>query len=436
MSRSNLEEVAPDQTKRTGGLQARLLGLIAERQQDSAKGKEVWVEILQDRISVGGYRLETVLESVEERLGANAKILRTERQIIGGVRGFFGREAFVVEAALPKVSLPDPTQPAVPAPAVQALAVPAPAVPAPQGEGMSFAQALAKALTEVESIESALDQAMASESRSESQPEPEPESQPQPESEFQPESQPEPLAAPAPVHPARSAPRTEPQFRSGAAFLTLEAGSLSHDALVARIDDLMHPVVETPTCGIVAVVGDADECVSAARRLAGREGVDPGEVVVMSPEPIVGHPSWMCVTTIDDGARRRARWSDDKRLHIVAVVLNAGPSGMEWACAALDSLTPDQTHLAVPGWRRVEDVVARLRSLAPITAIDLVGDTDPATAVGFLDLDVPVSTIAGADATPEVWSSYLAAASAPSSRLEQILLEQALTVSNGVENLR
>ncbi|MGB6058818.1 MAG: hypothetical protein WBF71_11175 [Microthrixaceae bacterium] len=404
MSRSNLEQASVAPTKGAGGLQARLLGRIAERQENSAKGKEVWVEILEDRVSVGGYRLETVLESVEERLGVNAKILRTERQIVGGVRGFFGREAFIVEAAFPKVGLPDPTAPAPTQPAVTQPAVTQPAVTASQVEGMSFAQALAKALTEVESVESALDQAVKPE--------------------------------PSPASATRSVRTTEPQFRSGAAFLTLEASGLSHEALVAQVDDLMHPVVETPTSGIVAVVGDPDDCVAAASALAQREGVDPGEVLVMAPEPVAGHPSWMCVTTIDDCERRRARWSDDKRLHIVAVVLNAGPSGMEWACASLDALTPDQTHLAVPGWRRVEDVVGRLRSLAPITAVDLVGETDPATAVGFLDLDVPVSTIAGADATPEVWSSYLAAASAPSSRLEQILLEQALTVSNGVENLR
>lgn len=380
MSRSNPEKMSAKRPKPIGGLQSRLLGQLVERQQASAKGNEVWVEILEDRVSIGGYRLEAVLSSVEERLGSDAKILRTERQIIGGIRGFFGRESFLVEAALPKVTLPEAT---LPEPDISGSA---------PTHGPSFAKALAAALAEVETAELALE----------------------------------------------PTPMADPEFRSGAAFLTLEAEDLSHEALLAQVSDLMQPSVETPLHGIVAVVGDPDECVAAARNLASMAGVDAGEVLVMSPEPVAGQPSWMCVTTIEDCIRRRSRWVDDNRLHIVAVVLNAGPSGMEWACTALDALAPEQTHLAVPGWRRVEDVVARLRSLAPIAAIDLVGATDPATVVGFLDLDVPVSTIDGATATADLWCSYLATNSNPirlrsgsASRRDPVL-----TASTGVENLR
>ena len=197
----------------------------------------------------------------------------------------------------------------------------------------------------------------------------------------------------------------------------------------------MGPGAPLPAGGIIAVVGDPDECIAAARTLAVSAGVDPGEVLIMSPEPVAGHPSWMCVTSTDDCARRRSRWVDDDRLRFVAVVLNAGPSGMDWACSSLDALQPVQTHLAVPGWRHVEDVLARLRSLAPVTAIDLVGTVDPITSVGFLDLDVPVSTIDGVEATAELWCSYLATASHPG-QSHPGLLPTALAASTGVENLR
>ncbi|HTO01944.1 MAG TPA: hypothetical protein VL068_14855 [Microthrixaceae bacterium] len=370
----------PTQPKGVSGLQARLLGQFAERQQNSAKGNEVWVEILEDRVSVGGYRLETVLSSVEERLGANAKILHTERQIVGGLGGFFGRETFVVEAALPKAALPKVSLPKVSLPNVSLPNVSQhesllPVSPQPEADedidpdarvetdGSSFAEALAAALAQVDHAEAALASGV--------------------------------------------------EFRSDSAFLTLGMGNTSQEGLIEQVADLMGPSAPLPSGGIVAVVGDPDECISAARTLAVSAGIDPGEVLIMSPEPVAGHPTWMCLTSIDDCERRRDRWIDDDRLHLVAVVLNAGPSGMSWACSSLDALEPIQTHLAVPGWRRVEDVATRLRSLAPITAIDLVGTADPITSVGFLDLDVPVSTIDGVEATAELWCSYLASASSP-----------------------
>lgn len=448
MLRSNPKEAKSVSGWSTAGLQDRLLGQIAERQQNSAKGNEVWVEILQDRISVGGYRLESVLGSVEERLGTDARIIRTERKIIGGLRGFFGRECFVVEAALPKVEVAsagdrgvvaEQTEPTV------GSGLPAPVGlsgnPVPSSDGQSFAKALAAALAEVERVESQLDLPEASLEVA-----PLPDSS-HPDSSLPTAEPPATATTSTPEAATAEPPTPEPQFRSEAAFLSLEARYLSREDLEVRVSELMGPVPVAPSSGILAVVGDPDECVAAARHLAAIQGADPGEVLVMSPEPVDGHPSWMCVTSIQDCEKRRARWSGDKRLHIVAVVLNAGTEGMEWACTSLDALAPDQTRLAVPGWRRAEDLTGRLRSLAPITALDLVGPVDPDAVIGFLDLYVPVATIDGEPATVGLWCEHLTQETdtaqklielpqVPTSRLEQVLLDQLLTISNGEENIR
>ena len=238
MSRSINEQST--RSKGVGGLQARLLGQLAERQQNSAKGNEVWVEILDDRVSVGGYRLETVLSSVEERLGANARILRTERQIVGGIGGFFGRESFLVEAALPKVSLPvEQSLPVEPLPVGQppvgqptSEGQPSESEPAgthspaaPQlaefeTDGASFAKTLAAALAAVDLAAAVVEEA--------------------------------PIVAPEASEPAMTSPESElpvceiPDpvssfnsevgFRSDSAFLTLGVDNLSHDALMGQVE--------------------------------------------------------------------------------------------------------------------------------------------------------------------------------------------------------
>ncbi len=418
MFRSSPEQSQKGHPSSTGGLQARILAPLERRQRESAKGNNVWVEILDNRVSVGGYRLEAVLASVEERLGVDARILHTERQIVGGIKGFFGRECFVVEAALPTVDLPGP---ATSAEAVAQAEPVAQAGPATYG-GRSFADALAAALDEVGRAESLLDSECV-----------------------------EPAAGPAglqeAVDPTPAPVRGAPELRTDAEFLALRAADLPYESLATQVAEMMKRLTPMPNAGIVAIVGDPEECVVAARSLALRQGIDPGEVTVVSPKPLTGFPSWMSVTSVEDCRRRRTRWASDKRLHIVAVVLNAGPTGMNWARASLDALSPDLTHLAVPGWRRAEEVVGRLRSLAPIAAIDLVGAVDPCTVVGFLDLNVAVATIDGDPVTVERWCSYISPTAGaatslihlprvPTTRLEQVLLDQFMAASSGREKLR
>ncbi len=396
----------------------------------TAAATPVTTTVLADEhVVLAGGRLEDVLAEVERTFGAAVDIVRVDRAIVGGIAGFFGREQFEVEVALGAAAPPAPAAPPVPAstldpvheapvPAASEPAAPVTVAPAATG-GAAFAAALQEALDQLEDADpQQYDEALlpayavvedpppqvhplvADAARGDEpatiDPEPAPVA-----------AAPLPVAAPAPV--PTPAPVAAPVPGVGS-LLSLNAASMSLDELSAQVDGLAIAAPVSPARGVIAVAGDGDEALVVAESLAIAAGGAAGDVIVMSPVAMPGRPSWMCLNSPEQAAGRREVWRTSKRLVVVAVVVTPGAQGQEWGSAALAALEPDQTRVAVPGWRRPDEVAGRLAAMAPVHAIDLVGAADPAAVIDFLDLAVPVATIDGVAATSRRWAEMLLAA--------------------------
>jgi len=337
----------------------------------------VHCEVVDDVLVALGPKLEAVLAEVGARLGPDAEVLDARREIVGGIAGFFGREQFTVEARLP-----------------DAATAPSPAEPSPATgaqDGASFAAELARALREAEQ-QPLPDWAVA------------------------------PSVAPSEEEPARpvehppvggTVPPPGSWHVEQGALLALAAHDLPAEEVREHLADLVGTVPDTPARGILAVVGDAADALAVAEGLAAAAGGDPADVLVATPDPTDLRPAWLTVTGADDAARRAARWHGSGRLTVVAVVLQPGLDGLAWARDVLGALRADQVRLAVPGWRRPDELAPRLMGLGCVHAIDVCEPVEWPNAAGFLGLPIPVATIAGRPATVEVWAGCLAGHAEP-----------------------
>ena len=143
---------------------------------------------------------------------------------------------------------------------------------------------------------------------------------------------------------------------------------------------------------------------AVAEGLAADAGINPGDVLLASPDAGGPRPAWLTITDPVDAAARAARWHAADRLTILAVTMRPGLDGLEWTRALLDAVGAHQVRLAVPGWRHADEVAPRLQGLARVDAIDVCDPVEWPAAAGFLGLPIPVATIAGRPATLEVWS--------------------------------
>lgn len=372
----------------------------------TAPSTPVTTTVLADEhVVLAGGRLEDVLAEVERSFGAAVDIVRVDRAIVGGIAGFFGREQFEVEVALGGA----PAAPVVPvAPSVDAQSAPAPSAPAPTG-GAAFAAALQEALDQLDEADPQQgDESLLPAYAVVEDPPPQVQSLTT-----------DPEGVRTPVHPPASVavplPTTEPaRFVTPVpgigSLLSLNAAAMSIDELTGQVEDLAIVAPASPDRGVIAVAGDGDEALVVAESLAVAAGGAAGDVIVMSPVAMPGRPSWMCLNSPEQAADRREVWRTSARLVVVAVVVTPGAQGQQWGSAALAALEPDQTRVAVPGWRRPDEVAGRLAAMAPVHTIDLVGAVDPSAVIDFLDLDVPVATIDGVPATSRRWAEMLLAA--------------------------
>ena len=385
----------------------------------NAPATPVTTTVLADQhVVLAGGRLEDVLAEVERSFGAAVDIVRVDRAIVGGIAGFFGREQFEVEVSLGAAAPPAPVAtagtldpvheaPEAGAPETGAPETGAPVAAAPAATGgAAFAAALQEALDQLEDADPQQhDEALLPAYAVVEDPPPQVHSLVT-DAELAPVAPaPVPVAAPAPV----PAPVVAPVAGVGS-LLSLNAASMSIDELSAQVDGLAIAAPASPERGVIAVAGDGDEALVVAESLALAAGGAAGDVIVMSPVAMPGRPSWMCLNSPEQAAGRREVWRTSKRLVVVAVVVTPGAQGQEWGSAALAALEPDQTRVAVPGWRRPDEVAGRLAAMAPVHAIDLVGAADPSAVIDFLDLAVPVATIDGVPATSRRWAEMLLAA--------------------------
>lgn len=338
---------------------------------------------------IDGAVLEEILAEVHRRLGADAQILSADRNVVGGLGGFFGSERFHVVAAPPV--------------AAEGESTPEAGDDAETVDGPSFAAALAEALSnemEIDLDELATPaQLLALEPEMEFEPEVEPELEP----ESQPASSPvdaswpppwpdsRPQPAPAmtlpPIDPLPMIEATlpeiepdpiepEPVAQPAAVGLPepLELLGLSDvpiGELLGRTERRTPPGTSAPP-GVVAVVGDAEDAAATVRQLAAQHGQASSAVVLLAPDLRARDSSRVVITSLALVAEQRTRWATRAGTTFVAVALDPGETGRAWVGEALRVLDPAQVRYAAPAWRSVDELRDRVAAIGRVDCVDLV----------------------------------------------------------------
>lgn len=341
---------------------------------------------------IDGAVLEEILAEVHRRLGADAQILSAERNVVGGIGGFFGSERFHVVAA-PPVPAEDGSSPEA-------------GDDAETVDGPSFAAALAEALSNEMEIDldelAAPDRAPAPEPELEPalelEPEPEPEvdlagattspvdaSWPPPWPDSRP--RPEPTMVLPPIDPLPMMETTLPEIEPepvdpdpapepAAVGLPepLELLGLSDvpiGELLGRTERRTPPGTSAPA-GVVAVVGDAEDAAGTVRRLAAQHGQATSAVVLLAPDLRARDSSRVVITSLALVAEQRERWATRAGTTFVAVALDPGETGRAWVGEALRVLDPAQVRYAAPAWRSVDELRDRVAAIGRVDCVDLV----------------------------------------------------------------
>ena len=181
--------------------------------------------------------------------------------------------------------------------------------------------------------------------------------------------------------------------------------------LLAKIDRLLPLNASRPPSGVVAVVGDAEDAVDTARRLAlWSPRPEQSSVVLLAPDLRSRDTSRVVVTSLALAADQRNRWARRPGTTFVAVALEPGDAGSAWVRRALEVLDPAQVRYAAPAWRSVSEVLDRVRMIGGVDCLDLVQLDQSAEPAEFLSTEPPVATVDGRPATPELWAAHLLAA--------------------------
>lgn len=341
-----------------------------------------------------GFPLEAVLERVHAVHGADATITGAERVRRGGIGGFFAREVFqvTVQVAAPaeRVAAPlasDPTDEIDPEDVDGALALPDATTLDDEREAEIWALlAQARATVAAEPVAG------------------------------------EPVAgergAPAPVIPLPVNPSPAPPSPPAAASAPVDVAQSDVapsdvarvvPAGVGRLGTLLDrystlpAAPPLPSAGVVAVVGARVEALQAAARIAEQLGVPADDVVVAAPSAPASVPTEEDTVRFAASVRFRCR-----PVAVVAVELVAGRLGHDWARAVLAGLQAEQVRFAVSAAEASHGSHV-LAALGGAQAVDLVA-VDAADPTDALDLGVPVATLDGRVATPELWAAATLAA--------------------------
>ena len=164
-----------------------------------------------------------------------------------------------------------------------------------------------------------------------------------------------------------------------------------------------HPT--PPHMGVIAVVGVRDHALDVAAGLATELGIHPNDVVIAAPVAPIVIPTQLESTRLAAAARYRC-----KPVAIVVVELVPGRIGHEWARAVLNGLRAEQVRFAVSADRPVAQQRLTIAALGGVDALDLMNVTDCPNPEHSLDLGIPIVTIDGRPATPEMWAATVLAA--------------------------
>ncbi len=214
--------------------------------------------------------------------------------------------------------------------------------------------------------------------------------------------------APAPTAPAPAAPTTS----AAVALEDPPRGTTVFDEERTPKTDLLWAMLErldavpaappVPEAGVVVFVGHGKTALDAARDMGERLGRWNGDVAVVSRSTqIEGVPSWLVVNDLADLAARADRW---RQRGAVPIVLDLGTEAVDrvWALRALTELAADQVRLVAEAWRLADDVGRTAAKIGGVDAIELVAVADTVEPLAMLDLGIPVSTVSGRPATPDL----------------------------------
>ena len=172
-------------------------------------------------------------------------------------------------------------------------------------------------------------------------------------------------------------------------------------AVLERIET-MTAIPQMPQQGIVVYIGDASTALPLVQDLGHRLGLWGNEVAVVTRRHHDDIPTWLAIDDLGDLQSRAPRWA--KREGVVPVIIDDSidkPS-LDWVGEALDALRPAQTRLIAEAWRLPEQVGRVALRLGGVDAIELAQTDDTIDPLALLDLDIPVGSVEGRPASPEL----------------------------------
>ena len=176
------------------------------------------------------------------------------------------------------------------------------------------------------------------------------------------------------------------------------------DLLWAVLDriETMTAIPAMPDRGIVVYVGDAAVALPLVQELGQRLGLWGNEVAVVTRRHHDDIPAWLAIEDLVDLRARAPRWA--KRDGVVPVIIDdtIDKPSLDWVGEALDALRPAQTRLMTEAWRLPEQVGRVALRLGGVDAIELAQADDTIDPLALLDLDIPVGSVEGRPASPEL----------------------------------
>ena len=159
---------------------------------------------------------------------------------------------------------------------------------------------------------------------------------------------------------------------------------------------------------VLAVAGDAERALGLARDLALELDLDPGDVLLATPDGTTSLvPAWLHLANRDNAGERRRSWWRRERLTLVAI---DAPFGLPtaWGRRMLDAIEPNLTWGVVDATWKPEDVERWSDGLGGVDSLAVQNLRATVSPAAILNTDVPVARLDGAVATPTVWSTLLA----------------------------
>ena len=171
------------------------------------------------------------------------------------------------------------------------------------------------------------------------------------------------------------------------------------DELISQFENGWIETAPLPATGVVIIVGNDEAAHRVATSTASSLGIEADEVVVASPHdphrlPTAGELTQLARALADRGPRS-----------ILVIELVAGIAGHEWARAVISGLRPARVNLAIDAGCGYDELRRTVTALGGIDAIDLLDVAASHHAEELLEMNIPIATLDGRDASPALWAA-------------------------------